>query len=230
MISVVLIEAENSGNIGAIARVMANFDFKELILINPKCKVICEESICRAKHAQEILNTAKIVDKAHLKNFDYLIATTSKIGTDFNIPRVPISPEQLVQSLKNKTNARIAILFGREGKGLINEEIEAADFTIAIPTSRKYPAMNVSHSVAIILYELSKIAQKGNIADHINPISSAEKKQISKMLDSILKKMKFSTKEKKETQQKVWKRIIGRAFLSKREAYAVMGFLRKIIK
>lgn len=230
MIAVVLIEPENAGNIGAVARVMANFDFQELVIIDPKCEVRCEESICRAKHAQDVLKNAKVADFKYLKNFDYLVATTSKLGTDFNLPRSPISPEEFAKSIKNKQKAKIAVLFGRESSGLNNEELEKCDFTISIPTSRKYPAMNISHSVAIMLYEISKTMKNSHIADHIRPISLAEKNQMTKMLDQILKKLPFSTKEKVETQQKVWKRIFGRAFLSKREAYAVMGFFRKLLK
>ncbi len=230
MISVVLIEPEISGNIGAVARVMANFDFKELIIINPKCEVLCEESICRAKHAQDILNNAKVLDFSCLKKFDYLVATTSKLGNDFNLPRSPISPENFAKSIKNKQKAKIAVLFGREGSGLSNNEIQNCDFTVAIPTSRKYSAMNISHSVAIVLYEICKAMKNSHIADHIRPITLAEKNQIMKMLDQILKKLPFSTEEKAATQRKVWKRIFGRSFLSKREAYAVMGFFRKILK
>ena len=180
--------------------------------------------------AQEILKNAKITDFNHLKNFDYLVATTSKLGTDFNLPRSPITPDKLAKSIKNKYSAKIGILFGREGQGLHNDEIKKCDFTVAIPTSKKYSAMNVSHSVGILLYELRKVIRIENIVDHINPISLAEKNQILKMFDQILNTLKFSSEEKKQTQKKVWKRIIGRSFLSKREAYAVMGFLRKIMK
>ena len=42
--------------------------------------------------------------------------------------------------------------------------------------------------------------------------------------------VRIATKEKKETQKIVWKRVIGKAMLTKREAFAVMGFLRKLEK
>ena len=49
-------------------------------------------------------------------------------------------------------------------------------------------------------------------------------------MNKVLDKLEFSTKEKKDTQKKVWKRVIGKAMLTKREAFSVMGFLRKLIK
>lgn len=234
MISIVLFEPQHPGNIGAVARAMANFGFENLIIINPKCS-IDDEALKLAKHAGSIIKKAQITDKKVLNKFDYKIATTSQLGTDFNLTRTPISPEQLAEILKVKLNSKskkevnVALIFGREGEGLHNDEIEACDFVVAIPTSKKYPTMNLSHSIAIVLYELSKKLLKENISSHIAPISDAEKIQIMKMFEKILSKLQFRTEQKKETQRKVWKRMISKSFLSKREAYALMGLLRKLI-
>ncbi|MBI4919312.1 RNA methyltransferase [archaeon] len=220
MISIILLEPENPGNIGAVARVMKNFGFAKLILVNPKCE-ITEECRNRAKNAQDILANAKI--SKELPEFDTLIGTTSLMGTDYNIYRSPLVPEQLTQ-LDLKGN--IGLLFGRESTGLTNEEIKNCDFIVTIPTNKKYPALNLSHSVAILLYELSK--NKENITSHIRAMTVEEKKQIDKNFNEILNKIKFATPEKKETQQMVWKKIFGKTFFSKREAYAVIGLLKKI--
>ncbi|MBW2992198.1 RNA methyltransferase [Candidatus Woesearchaeota archaeon] len=227
MISIVLVEPENPGNIGAVARVMKNFDFLNLVLVNPKCSIRSSECIARAKHAKDVLKKAKIVKT--IPRFDYLIATTSQLGTDYNIPRSPIDPSQLADKLSKIKNRKIGILFGREGEGLFNEEILASDFVVTIPTSEKYPTMNLSHSVAVFLYELSK-DWKGKIGEQINPVGDAEKRQMVKMFNKAINKMGFLTKENKETQRRVWKRVIGKSFMTKRESFAVMGFLRKIIK
>jgi TrmH family RNA methyltransferase len=224
---IVLIEPENPGNIGAIARVMKNFDFSNLVLVNPKCSITSSECIARAKHAKDVLDKTKSVKK--MPKFDYVIATTSQLGTDYNIPRCPITPEQLAGKLSVLKKSKIAILFGREGTGLSNEEILASDFVVTIPTSKKYPTMNLSHSVTIILYELHKKIGNERIGEHIAPIGEPEKKQIAKMFNEAINKMKFLTKENKETQRRVWKRVIAKSFMTRRESYAVMGFLRKII-
>jgi tRNA/rRNA methyltransferase len=55
MISIVLVEPENSGNVGAIARVMKNFGFTDLFIVNPKCDIKNDEAIHRAKYAKELL-------------------------------------------------------------------------------------------------------------------------------------------------------------------------------
>ena len=227
MISIVLMEPKVSGNVGAIARVMKNFGFSNLVLVNPKCNHLSQEARNRAKHANDILEKAKVRKK--LGKFDYLIATTAILGTDYNIPRSPITPEQLSEKLsKVSERLNVGILIGREGPGLYNEEILKCDFIVTIPTSKNYPTLNISHAVGILLYELHKKLGKKKVNDHIIFASEKEKEIILKKINNILNKLEFATKEKKETQRRIWKRIIGKSFLTKREAFALLGFLRKL--
>jgi len=225
MITIVLVESEHSGNIGAIARVMANFGLQKLVLINPKCEHRCEEAFKRAKHAKSILQKAKISDFSILDKFDYIIGTSAIIGTDYNIPRSPITPEQLGAKIKNR-KGKFALLFGREGSGLSNKEIQKCDFIVKIPSSLKYQTLNISHAAAIIFYALFK--EKGFLS--IPAISSKEKEVILNKIDTILDRMEFTTPQKKVTQKRTWKRIIGKSMLTKREAYVILGFLRKLEK
>ena len=226
MISIILIEPENSGNIGAVARVMKNFGFKDLVLINPKSK-INQDSRNRAKHAQDILDSVKIKDFSYLKNFHTLIATTSKLGSDYNVPRSPILPDQLSSKLSSFVSKnKIGIVFGRESSGLTNEEINLCDFSVSIPASSVYPSLNLSHSVAIICYELFKF--KKNITSHFVLASDNDKKHLLSLIDNFLDKLEFSVPSKKNTQKLVWKKVVGKSFLTKREAFALMGFFKKL--
>lgn len=227
MLSVILVEPENPGNLGSVARIMANFGVKELVLINPKCK-IDEESRRFAKNAQKIIDRAKINGFSILGKYDYLIGTTSKLGTDYNIPRSPVTPEQLAKKLKNIKKKKIALILGRESHGLKNQEVKLCDFIVTIPTSRNYKACNISHALAIILYEIYKEKNAKDTLKSYKPMSRKEKEQIIKLLNSAMDKMSFETERKKQTQLKVWKRMITKSFLTKREAFALMGFLKKI--
>ena len=224
MISIILIEPKKSGNLGAVARVMANFGFDDLVLVNPKCKKTSKEAVKRAKHGLQVLKKAKVVRK--LPKFDTLIATTAMLGTDYNIPRSPISPAQLAEILPDK--CKVGIVFGREGPGLSNEEVLACDFVCTIPSSKKYPTLNLSQSVAIVCYELSKKLSVKKVSEHILFATNVEKEQLNKMLDKVLDNINFNNSQKRETQRKVWRRMIGKSFLTKREAYALMGFLKKL--
>ena len=232
MIEVILMEPRKQENIGSIARVMKNFGFENLVLVNPRCKIgITAYKV--VKHGKNILEKTKIKDFSHLKKFDYLVGTTAILGTDYNIPRSPITAEQLALKIKNiinKKNIKIGLLIGREGSGLNNKEINLCDILVTIPASKNYPTFNVSHALTIILYEIFKKSSVDKSNSHINFATKKEKEIILKYINQILNRMEFATKEKKENQKRVWKRIIGKAMPTKREAFVVMGFLRKLIK
>lgn len=232
MISIVLVKPKTAGNIGAIARVMKNFDFRSLVLVEPRCNHLSKDALDRASNAKDILKKARIMSfEDVIERYDYVIATTSKIGTDYNIPRCPLTPEELAGKVSGiKGRAKIAILLGNESSGLTNKEIHKCDFVVCAPTSKKYPALNISHACAIILYSIYAKKGRNKTIKGIWPITNKEKKQIDIMITKILNNMQFETEERRDTQRKLWKRIVGKSMMTRRESYAMMGFLKKIIE
>jgi len=221
MIHVILIEPENEGNIGAIARVMKNFGFEKLVLINPKVK-ISDVVRARAKHAQDVLDNALIADVDYLSKMDLLVGTTAKVGTDYNVNRTAIVPQELATQVGDRD---FGLLIGREGIGLTNEELKKCDIVVTIPANSDYPTLNISHALAILLYELSKHSGDKSNKD-IEPATRKDIGVLQEYVDNAIDEMDFSL-EKKEIQKTVWKRFIGKSMLSKREAFAMMGFFRK---
>ena len=102
MISIVLVEPQNAGNIGAVARVMDNFGFDKLIMINPRTDHLEKEAIDRACHAKKVLEKADIKKNlAFLKDFDMVIGSTGLIGTDYNLLRTAVSCTEISNVLKD---------------------------------------------------------------------------------------------------------------------------------
>jgi TrmH family RNA methyltransferase len=231
MITVVLLRPETSGNIGFIARAMANFDLENLILVGALCDPKDDDAQKKSMHAKGILTKAKIKDYSYFssgkikKDFNLVVGTTSIMGDDYNVPRMPLLIEELV---KKVTDEKAVIIFGNEGTGLSNEEIKMCDFIVSIPSSKKYPALNISHAASIIFYEFYKKNGKDKINSHIKQVSRKEKEIIESNFYGILDEMDFATPDKKETQKEVWKKVFSRAMMSKREAFSVIGLLRKI--
>lgn len=231
MISVVLVEPETAGNVGGVARAMKNFGLKKLFLVNPQCNHLDIDAFSRAKHAKEILKKAVVVKSfSHLKMFDTLVATTAALGTDYNVARLPLSPETLAEKLRGSGRRNVAIVFGREGTGLRNSEIIGCDFVVSIPSSLKYRALNISHAAAIIFYELFRKSRMRNVGDNYVAATSTETGIILKLIDRLIEKMPFHFESQRDTQRKIWRRLIGKAMLSRREAFAVIGFLKNAAK
>ncbi|MBN1645583.1 RNA methyltransferase [Candidatus Woesearchaeota archaeon] len=229
MISIILMEPEVPGNIGACARVMKNFDLTSLVLVNPKCDYMTKESLDRASHAKDVLEKAKITDKKYLDKFDVLIGTTAKVGNDYNLRRIPLKPWEIAEPIIMACNDRkkVGIMFGRESHGLSNDELSKCEFNITIPASEKYPVLNLSVSISIVCYELAK-ARKLSHIEHFPLATGKDKEVILKLVDDIIAQSDYTTTDKEETQRKLWKRLVGKSFLTKREAMALIGFLKKV--
>jgi TrmH family RNA methyltransferase len=206
---------------------MANFDFKNLYLINP-CK-LDDESYARAMHAGYILDNAKIFssfDEA-VKEMDYLVATSSiESINDKRHLRNAIWLEDISKRLNN-IEGKIGIVFGREDYGLFNEEIAACDTLVRIPTSEAYPSLNLSHAVGIVLYSLylnSDIEQRERIT-----LSNIEKEKLFYFFSEILKEINYP-EHKFENTEIMFKRIMGRAMPSKWEFHTLMGVFSKSLE
>ncbi|MFA6088317.1 MAG: RNA methyltransferase [Candidatus Woesearchaeota archaeon] len=218
-VTIVLIKPQIPGNIGAIARVMGNFAFQNLVIIEPKCDPFDKEALDRAKHAKPILESAKVKDISCLKEFDLVIGTTAKLGNKYNIKRLFVTPKQLKEKLPKK--GKVAILFGNEGEGLSNEEVSLCDFVVYIPTNPEYPTLNLSHSVSVILYELFDAKPIHELMD------KKQKDFINKLISENLPLLGFTDKMKTENQKRTWNQILSKSSMSKREAFIIMGYFKK---
>ncbi len=215
-------EFKTPGNLGALARVMKNFDFESLVLLNPLCDHLSKEALDRSTHAKEVLENAKVVNEL---KYDTLIGTTSEIGSDYNLRRNTITPEALA---KLNLKGNVGLIIGREGDGLNNKELDECDILVTIPSSVKSPTLNVSHAAAIVLYELFKEKGEEKLGDKTVYATRMEKDKLMELLEEKIKKLKFDNEYKEETQLVVWKKLVGKGNLTKREAMALFGFLKKI--
>jgi len=219
-------EPKYEGNIGSVARVMKNFGFNELILVNPH--KLGKEARAMAMHGRDILENAKKFDNfnAVREEFDFLIATTAIIATDRNPLRTPMPLHDLKSALE--VDGKIGLVFGREDYGLYNEEIEACDLLVSIPASEEYPTLNLSHSVAILLYEISKqrFEKRKRRLKKFRKADSVEKKVLLEKFDSFADSV-HDRKQDAKLAKKTFRQLIGRAFISGRESFTLIGLFRK---
>jgi tRNA/rRNA methyltransferase len=226
-VTLLLYQTENEENLGSIARAASNFNFSDILLIDPKCKV-GDKSRWLAKHGLPTLDNMKIVGPQVLKDFDVIVATQGRNSTAYNLVRAPITPRELAERLR-EVESNVGILFGPEGEGLPKDMLSQADIVLAIPTSRDNPSMNLAQSVVIVLYELSLLrGRENNITLPYRPMNRAERDALLKLVDNTLDSMGFKMETQKDTQRLVWRRMIGRSFLTKRECAALMGFLKNV--
>ncbi len=228
-IRVVLVEPEYEINIGYVARLMKNFGFNDLYLVNPKVK-IGPAARMFAKHGEDILDSATIVktlDEA-IEDVDIAVGTTGVAGHDYLVHRICIPPWELKYALKRK--GTIAIVFGRESIGLLNEEIEKMDVLVTIPANPEYPILNLSHAVAIILYEIYKWIYKLERKTKEYKLATRREREILvKYVIELMKEVGIQEYRHK-TAEIIFRRALGRAYITKREYFTLIGVFRKAVE
>ena len=225
-IYVVFVECESPGNVGLLARTMGNFGLHNLVLINP-CK-LKDEAYYQAMHARKTVENAEVYDTLQEflddKQIDFIVGSTGTPGGSYNLSRIPIRPDELADKM-NYDN-KIAILFGREGDGLSNKEVEMCDVIVSIPTDPSYPIMNISHAAAIILYEVFKNRNKFSV-EGLEESSALEKEYLISDMEALIDTLPIPD-HKKRNGLKTFKNIINRAFITGREAHTLKGILRRL--
>lgn len=151
-ISICLIEPQYSINLGYVARIMKNFGFRKLLLIDSKVNI--DQARPFASHAVDLLEQAKHIEFEELNQFDTLIATTAITSQRGLSPRQSIPVSKLRSTIKNMGN-EVCIVFGRDTTGLTNKELQFVDVIVNIPANSDYPTLNISHALSIVLYELT---------------------------------------------------------------------------
>ena len=224
---IILVEPKYGGNVGAIARVMANFEFKNLYLVNP-CN-LDDECYARSMHASNLLDDAKIFSSFEeaTKNMDYLVATSAiESQNEKRHLRNAVALEDFSEKLY-ELDGKIGLVFGREDYGLRNEEIAKCDVILRIPTSENYLSLNLSHAICLVLYSL--YLNKKYVPKEKKNIGKIEKEKLYTFFSNLLEVIDYPI-HKKENTEVMFRRIMGRAMLSKWEYHTLMGVFSKSIE
>ena len=206
---------------------MANFDFKNLVLINPV--KFDDECFARAMHAKYIIDNAKIYEtfEEATKDIDFLIGTSSiETKSDKKYLRNPVNLEELADKIYD-VEGNIGIVFGREDYCLYNEELAACDIMVKIPTSESYLSLNISHAVCLVLYVL--FAKKDFEPREKKLMGKIEKEKLYDFFSELLDVINYP-EHKKEKTNVMFKRIMGRSMPSKWEYHTLMGVIGKSVE
>ena len=230
-ITFILHKPQLSENIGACARGMKNFNFKKLIVVDPKPIFPNDKILATSVGAKDIIKKTKnfINVQLALKNIDIVISTSVRFRNK-NVKHIQLEDLKKIDFSKN-----IAFLFGSEASGLTNNEISYSNYTLQIPTNPKFKSLNLSHSLIIIAqYVTSILKLKKSKFIKSNKIKAASKKEILLMSDLCIKNLEeinfFKPKEKKLIMLENLRNIFYRMELSSKESRILSGVFASLGK
>jgi TrmH family RNA methyltransferase len=231
---VVVVEPQTPGNVGTIARAMKNFGFSDLKLVDPPEISRESEAYGFAGHAREdVLPEADEVTFESIVREYHTVGFTAITNEDARRHvRFPFrTPRELADSL-TRVEAPTALVFGREGTGLSNAELERLDEVCSIPASAEYPVLNLGQAATVALYELRTLTLgpdgEGTQLPDVERERAAEA-DIDRFYDffeTFLGRIEHR-EHKREKTLRMMRRLVGRAHPTEREITTLTGLFRK---
>ncbi len=195
-IKVVLVGTTHPGNIGAAARAIKTMGLSKLDLVCPK-EFPSNEATYRSKAAKDILEKASI----HETLFESVKGCEMVIGTSARNRKVPwpvLNPKNASKEINTavKNNSKVAIVFGREDRGLTNEELGLCNLHIHIPTNEDYSSLNLAQAVQIVTYEirmnfLESESIKNDQEWDVELASAEQTERLIEHMDELMKEVEF---------------------------------------
>ena len=230
-LKIILVEPNGPINVGSVARLCSNFEVEELRIVSPKCDIFSLEAKKMALKGQKYLDHCKLFDNLENAIFDCDLVIASCGRIDVSKDSFFDSSENVfnwISTFKNINN--LAIIFGREDRGLTNYELLLANKTFNISTSRNNPSLNLSHAVSIVLHELNKTSKR-NSNNELKVFNLASSKQIHDLFEEIeemLLQVGYLLKHTSRAKIRKFKNYISRANTSMHELNILRGIVHQI--
>lgn len=221
---VLLHRVEHEGNLGAVARLATNFGAQGLVLVDPQCEV-GPVARARAKHGVGLLYSARIAEGlAEARDlFDYMVATSATVNHQHGLTRHSFPASKLGGVIPS--GSRIAIGFGPEGTGFVNEDLEYFDSLVTIPSNPEYPTLNLSHAVSVVLYEVFNT--QGSQVD-LGVASTPAMRHRTKCRFAALLAEVDEGKPSHRDVSLAFRNLVDRSFMSTKEASVLLGGLYQL--
>lgn len=229
-VHIVLVGTTHAGNIGAVARVMKNMGLSKLTLVSSTNYGPETDAFSMASGAYDVVEAARF--ESHLA--DALRETVMTVGTSARLggKRVTArSPEEIIPRLmENATVGPVACVFGRESRGLTNEEMKLCTHHMIIPTDAQFASMNVAHAVAVTAYEIFRLACRpiGFQSKARKPASVETREEMYAHIEKVLIRAGFLDPSNPLRMMRDIRRIFNSANMDSRDVTIVRGIFRKV--
>lgn len=217
-LTVVLHQTRSPDNLGAVARVMANFGFSRLILSDPATYAFrgAERLAVKGEGVLEGMAVARDLPEA-LTDCVYAVGTTSRTQLK---GRTSLTPEEAVRRLAQESaRGRVALVLGGEQRGLSDEELAHCADVLIIPTSEVQPSMNLAQAAAVLLYLCGREGAQAPTSEAPEPgARMGTLNALGQRMQEVLLSAQFLNPQAPEHVLHELERTLLRARLSQREA------------
>ena len=225
-IVIVLDHPDESRNIGAACRAMANNDISDLRIVGNKADYDIEHIHVLAIHAGGIFDNAHFYNSITEATADCSICagTTRRRGKKRGKLLLPEEfadmADDITEGATTEAGGKVAVIFGNERTGLTDEQLDECNLGVTIPSSDNFGSLNLSHAVQIMSYHLfrkSLVEKKGEYRGY-TPLTLERVDRTVKTITDNMQKIGFFKMPGREDMENFWRSVLSRASLSEGEA------------
>ena len=233
-IRIVLVNTTHPGNIGGAARAMKNMGLAELYLVQPR-EYPAPRAVWRAAGARDLLANATIVETV-----DEAIADCALVvGTSARERRIPwpmLNPRECGEKIYSEAAThKTALLFGREDRGLTNDELQKCHYHVHIPSNPDYSSLNLATAVQVLAYEIrmaSLADDQGNLPSLSEwdqpPVTAGDLEFFHEHLATTMAELQFYDPENPKQLLTRMRRLFNRVRMDQMEVSILRGLLSAV--
>jgi tRNA (cytidine32/uridine32-2'-O)-methyltransferase len=241
-IRIVLVETSHPGNIGAVARAMKNMCLQSLYLVRPK-QYPDSHAMARSSGAIDVLNNAVVCDSLSEALSDCrLVIAASARSRSISWPSTT-APEAAQKLINGGMQAPVALVFGREDRGLNNEELDLCNFMVQLPANPEFSSLNIAAAVQVFSYEVRKTflaeqalqqpcsslaSQSTELGMEDRPASSINLKRLFDHLETTLVQVDFMPAHRTRTLMRKLMRFFQKSQVTEEEVSIFRGILTEL--
>jgi tRNA/rRNA methyltransferase len=228
---VVLVRPHYAGNIGSVARLMANFGHRDLVLVDPVASVVDHDARRLATHGVSILDSTRIVANLPEALAD-CVATLATGGLADGVQRQSVvgTPRDKLPFLRDSIGSGpVALVFGPEPHGLTTAEVSLCHGMIHIPTGEEFPSLNLSQAVAICLYEWHLLTAQIEIAATSDLAKHADLDRMFAHLKEAFEAIHYVYGTKGDPLMHAFRHVLSRAKPTNQEVRMLHGLARQLL-
>jgi tRNA/rRNA methyltransferase len=225
----VLVATHNPLNIGAAARAMSNFGVLHLRVVKPYDVAFREARSAMA--AAKVLKDAEQFDAVaeSVADCSLVVGTTAAHKRELHHPLVGLDAG--VKPIRNelKSGNKVALLFGSEKRGLLNEDLAHCHWLMRIPTREEHGSMNLGQAVAVTLYALARDTKAAATVKTAKTARAGDVERISSVLLEALRESGYLKPPSSLSADDKIRRLVRRLNIPADDAEVWLGILRQIL-
>ena len=245
-VRIVMVNTTLPANIGSALRAMKTMGLSKLVLVAPKTYPHPDIDALAAG-ATDLIDNIKIVDTLEKAIADcHLVFGTSARSRTIPWPLLdarPAADKSMKAVIQNQQE--IAVIFGREDRGLTNEELALANYHVTIPVNNDYGVLNVAQAIQIICYEMRmatlslvdqvedqnatmKVTDEESMHWDEPLVSHQHMEQFYPHLEKMLAEIEFLDPENPRLLPLRLRRLFGRIQLDRMEYHLLRGIFSRV--